>query len=166
MTRSFLRRRFGLHRLSACHPVSDALLGVEFVQTRFRLARREPVSARVLEKSLMSAQLQYNGDYNDLLVNQYLPVADMACSARLSGRSIRSLGWRAGNCAPFENSRRRTIRRHMRCLCGDRPLAGGGGHSRRDGSLEQMDTERDLLLSLRALMTRIRRLIGDLILNN
>ena len=80
-----------------CHPVSDALLGVEFMQdylsrwlveSRFLRAFSENALARLYE--------QYYGDYNELLVNLYLPVAEMAVLCALEGCSIRPLALESG----------------------------------------------------------------------
>ncbi|MEA4939965.1 MAG: DUF6179 domain-containing protein [Christensenella sp.] len=80
-----------------CHPVSDALLGVEFVQDYLS---RWLVEGRFLrafsEGALTRLYEQYYGDYNDLLVNLYLPVAEMAVLCALAGRSIRPLALESG----------------------------------------------------------------------
>ena len=68
-----------------CHPVADELLGVTFVQDY--LSRWLTVSRflRAFSKeALIRLYTQYYGDYDDLLVNLYLPVAEMAVLCALA----------------------------------------------------------------------------------
>jgi len=80
-----------------CHPVSEALLGVEFVQDYLS---RWLVESRFLrafsENALVRLYEQYYGDYDDLLVNLYLPVAEMAVLCAVAGCSIRTLALESG----------------------------------------------------------------------
>jgi hypothetical protein len=75
-----------------CHPVADALLGVTFVQDYLT---RWLVESRFLrafsEEALVRLYERYYGDYNDLLVNLYLPVAEMAVLCALANAPVRQL---------------------------------------------------------------------------
>ena len=73
-------------------PVSDALLGVSFVLDYLRRWLVESAFLRALEeKPLRHLYERYYGDYNDLLVNLYLPAAEAAVLCALAGKSVKSL---------------------------------------------------------------------------
>ncbi len=75
-----------------CQPVSDALLGVLFVQDYLRRWLTESAFLRALDENLLRQLYErYYGDYNDLLVNLYLPAAEAAVLCVLAGKPAKAL---------------------------------------------------------------------------
>ena len=136
-----------------CHPVSDALLGVEFVQdylsrwlieSRFLRAFSEDALKRLYE--------QYYGDYNDLLVNLYLPVAEMAVLCALAGRSIRPLALESGELRAVSERLAQADESAAHALLAaatDRALEEAGIRGAMDRTY-LLDTARDFWVRLRA----------------
>ncbi|MPM79294.1 hypothetical protein SDC9_126327 [bioreactor metagenome] len=136
-----------------CHPVSDALLGVEYM---LDYLRRWLVESRFLrafsEDSLRTLYERYYIDSMDLLVNLFLPVAEMATLCALAGAPIGRLALAPAEYASVgqlllqmdEQAAQRYI-----LAASDRAVAQLG----LDGEpvLEEMrQTARDLLFRLRA----------------
>jgi len=75
-----------------CQPVADAQLGVTFL---LDYLARWLVESRLLrafsKESLIHLYERYYGDYDDLLVNLYLPVAEMAVLCALANKPVRPL---------------------------------------------------------------------------
>ena len=75
-----------------CQPVSDALFGVSFVLDYLHRWLVESAFLRSLEeKPLRHLYERYYGDYNDLLVNLYLPAAEAAVLCALADQPVHSL---------------------------------------------------------------------------
>lgn len=75
-----------------CQPVSDALLGAEYIQDFFRRLLAENTFLRAFSAdALLSLYEKYYIDYADLLVNLYLPAAEMATLCALAGTPVRAL---------------------------------------------------------------------------
>lgn len=75
-----------------CHPVSDALLGAEYMLDYLRRWVAESVFLRAFPAETLRALYQrYYIDYEELLVNLYLPVAEMATLSALVQSPIREL---------------------------------------------------------------------------
>ena len=136
-----------------CHPVSDALLGVEFVQDYLS---RWLVESRFLrafpENALVRLYEQYYGDYNELLVNLYLPVAEMAVLCALAGRSIRPLALESAELRAVSEKLAQADDSAASALLSaatDRALEEAGIRGAMDRAY-LLDTARDLLVRLRA----------------
>ncbi len=136
-----------------CHPVSDALLGVEFVQDYLS---RWLVESRFLrafsEGALVRLYEQYYGDYNDLLVNLYLPVAEMAVLCALAGRSIRPLALESAELRAVSEKLAQADDSAASALLSaatERALEEAGIRGAMDRAY-LLDTARDLLVRLRA----------------
>ena len=75
-----------------CHPVADTQLGVTFLQDYLARWLPERRALRAFsEDALVRLYEQYYGDYNDLLVSLYLPVAEMAVLCALANVTVRPL---------------------------------------------------------------------------
>lgn len=75
-----------------CQPVSDALLGAEYMQDYLRrLLAENALLLAFPREALLSLYETYYIDYADLLVNLYLPAAEMAVLCALSGAPVRGL---------------------------------------------------------------------------
>ena len=75
-----------------CHPVSDALLGAEYMLDYLRRWVAESVFLRAFPAEALRALYQrYYIDYEELLVNLYLPVAEMATLCALIHAPVRGL---------------------------------------------------------------------------
>lgn len=75
-----------------CQPVSDLLLGAEYIQDFLRRLLVESTFLRAfLKESLLSLYERYYIDYADLLVNLYLPAAEMAALCACAGVPVRKL---------------------------------------------------------------------------
>lgn len=75
-----------------CHPVSDALLGAEYMLDYVRRWVAESVFLRAFPAEALRALYQrYYIDYEELLVNLYLPVAEMATLCALMHSPVRAL---------------------------------------------------------------------------
>lgn len=75
-----------------CQPVSDALFGAEYIQDFLRRLLAENTFLRVFSAdALLSLYEKYYIDYADLLVNLYLPAAEMATLCALAGVPVRTL---------------------------------------------------------------------------
>lgn len=75
-----------------CQPVSDALFGAEYIQDFLRRMLAENTFLRVFSADiLLSLYEKYYIDYADLLVNLYLPAAEMATLCALAGVPVRTL---------------------------------------------------------------------------
>jgi len=75
-----------------CQPVSDARLGAEYIQDFLRRLIAENTFLRAFsEEALLSLYERYYLDYADLLVNLYLPAAEMATLCALAGVPVRGL---------------------------------------------------------------------------
>ncbi len=136
-----------------CHSVSDALLGVEFVQDYLS---RWLVESRFLrafsEDALKRLYEQYYGDYNDLLVNLYLPVAEMAVLCALAGRSIRPLALESAELRAVSERLAQADDSAAHALLSaatDRALEEAGVHGAMDRAY-LLDTARDFWVRLRA----------------
>lgn len=136
-----------------CHPVSDALLGVEFVQDYLSRWLVESRFLRAFSKeALVRLYEQYYGDYNDLLVNLYLPVAEMAVLCTLAGRSIRPLALESGELRAVSDKLTKTDDATANALFSaatDRVLEEAGVRGAMDRAYLS-ETAQDLLVRLRA----------------
>lgn len=75
-----------------CHPISESLLGVEYLLDYLRHWLLESVFLRAFStEALESLYKRYYIDYEDLLVNLFLPVAEMATLCALVNAPVRSL---------------------------------------------------------------------------
>ena len=75
-----------------CQPVSDALLGAEYMLDYLRRWVAESVFLRAFPAEALRALYQrYYIDYEELLVNLYLPVAEMATLCALVQSPVRGL---------------------------------------------------------------------------
>jgi len=75
-----------------CQPVSDALLGAEYIQDYLRrLLAENALLLAFSQEALLSLYETYYIDYADLLVNLYLPAAEMAVLCALSDAPVRGL---------------------------------------------------------------------------
>jgi hypothetical protein len=75
-----------------CQPVSEGLLGAEYMRDFLRCLLAENTFLRAFsEEALLSLYERYYLDYADLLVNLYLPAAEMAVLCALAGASVRGL---------------------------------------------------------------------------
>lgn len=75
-----------------CHPVSDSLLGVEYLLDYLKRWLAESAFLRAFSSETLTALYErYYGDYNDLLVNLYLPAAEMAVLCALAEQPVREL---------------------------------------------------------------------------
>ena len=75
-----------------CHPVSDALLGAEYMLDYLRRWVAEAAFLRAFPAEALRALYQrYYIDYEELLVNLYLPVAEMATLCTLMQSSVLEL---------------------------------------------------------------------------
>ncbi len=75
-----------------CHPVPETLLGVEYMLTYLRRWLMESAFLRVFPAdALRSLYMRYYVDYEDLLVNLFLPVAEMATLCALAKAPVQSL---------------------------------------------------------------------------
>ena len=75
-----------------CQPVSESLLGAEYMQDYLRRLLAENALLRALPReALLSLYQRYYVDYADLLVNLYLPAAEMAPLCVLAGESVLTL---------------------------------------------------------------------------
>ena len=75
-----------------CQPVSDALLGAEYMQDFLRRLLAENTLLRALPReALLSLYGRYYVDYADLLVNLYLPAAEMVSLCACAGESVSAL---------------------------------------------------------------------------
>ncbi len=75
-----------------CIPISETLLGVEYINEYLRRLMLEHAFLRKFSPSLLEYvyQSQY-GDYDGLLVNLYAPVAEAAVGRALAGKSVKNL---------------------------------------------------------------------------
>lgn len=75
-----------------CQPVSDAQLGPEYIQDYLRRLLAENTFLRAFSgEALLSLYEKYYIDYADLLVNLYLPAAEMAVLCALAGAPVHGL---------------------------------------------------------------------------
>lgn len=75
-----------------CQPVSERLAGVEYMLDYLRRWLTESAFLRALDAGLLRALYEgYYGDYNDLLVNLYLPAAEAATLCALADQPVRKL---------------------------------------------------------------------------
>ncbi len=75
-----------------CQPCSNTLLGVAYVQDYLRRWLVESAFLRGFpEDALLRLYERYYGDFDGLLVNLYLPVAEMAVLCALGNAPVRSL---------------------------------------------------------------------------
>lgn len=75
-----------------CHAVEDTLFGAEFMQEYLRRLLTESLFLRAFsEEALRALYANYYIDYVDLLVNLFLPAAEMAILCALAGESVRQL---------------------------------------------------------------------------
>lgn len=75
-----------------CQPVSDALLGAEYIQDYLRrLLAENALLLAFSQEALLSLYETYYIDYADLLVNLYLPAAEMAVLCAFAGAPVRGL---------------------------------------------------------------------------
>jgi hypothetical protein len=75
-----------------CQPVSEEVLGAEYMQDYLRRLLAESAFLRVFSAETLRALYEnYYIDYVDLLVNLYLPAAEMATLCALAGAPVRGL---------------------------------------------------------------------------
>ncbi len=75
-----------------CHPVTDTLLGAEYIAEYLRRLLTESQFLRAFpEDALRALYKRYYDDCDGLLVNLYLPAAEMAILCALAERPVRSL---------------------------------------------------------------------------
>lgn len=75
-----------------CHPVSESLLGAEYMQEYLRRFILENTFLRAFPADAIRALYErYYIDYSDLLVNLYLPAAEMSILCALAGEPEESL---------------------------------------------------------------------------
>ena len=75
-----------------CQPVSDSLLGAEYIQDYLRRLLAENALLRALgREELLALYQRYYLDYADLLVNLYLPAAEMVSLCALTGEPVLAL---------------------------------------------------------------------------
>jgi hypothetical protein len=75
-----------------CQPVSDSLLGAEYIKDFLRRLLAENSFMRALPREAMLALYErYYVDYADLLVNLYLPAAEMVSLCALAGEPVFAL---------------------------------------------------------------------------
>ena len=75
-----------------CDPVPDALLGAEYIaEYLLRILTESRLLRAFAPETLRALYARYYVDYEDLLVNLCLPVAEMALLCALAGRSVRAL---------------------------------------------------------------------------
>lgn len=75
-----------------CQPVLDGLFGAEYIQDFLRRMLAENTFLRAFSAdALLSLYEKYYIDYADLLVNLYLPAAEMATLCALFGAPVRAL---------------------------------------------------------------------------
>ena len=136
-----------------CHPVSDALLGVEFVQNYLLRWLVESRFLRAFSKeALVRLYEQYYGDYNDLLVNLYLPVAEMAVLCALAERPICGLALEREELSAVSKTLTQAddlTANALLAVASDRVLAEAGIRGAMDRAY-LLDTARDFWIRLRA----------------
>lgn len=101
-----------------CQPVSDALCGVEYVLDYLRRWLTESALLRAYSReTLIDLYERYYGDYDDLLVNLYLPVMEISVLCALANAPVqvlrlseaeRATAWRH-ICAEDETAARKKI---------------------------------------------------------
>ena len=136
-----------------CQPVADALLGVTFLQDYLTRWLVESRFLRVFSReALVRLYEQYYGDYDDLLVNLYLPVAEMAVLCALANRPVLPLALEPAELAlvsaKLAQADEAAAQQELSAAV-DGALAEAGIH----GALDRaylLDTGRDLLVRLRA----------------
>lgn len=75
-----------------CQPVSDSLVGAEYMQDYLRRLLAENTLLRALgREALLALYQRYYLDYADLLVNLYLPAAEMVSLCALTGEPVLAL---------------------------------------------------------------------------
>ena len=136
-----------------CHPVSESLLGAEYMQEYLRRLILENTFLRAFPADALRALYErYYIDYSDLLVNLYLPAAEMSILCALAGESEKSLSLspeeltRVGNLlseASREDAERMMQHAAQDALCA-RNLGGDGLRA------YMQHTAQDLLVRLRA----------------
>ncbi len=136
-----------------CHPVSEALLGAEYMQDYLRRLLAESSFLRAFSaEALLPLYQSYYLDYADLLVNLYLPAAEMAVLCALTGEDVRALSLSAAGIARTgamlaqveESQARERMQNAVVCALKDCGLSGDFLHD----YLGQ--TAQDLLVRLRA----------------
>ena len=136
-----------------CHPVADSLLGVTFVQDYLTRWLAESRFLRAFtEDALVGLYERYYGDYNDLLVNLYLPVAEMAVLCALANAPVHplTLGYHELSLvsAKLAQADEPAAQRELNTAV-DYALTETGLHGAMDRAY-LLDTARDLLVRLRA----------------
>ncbi|MCE5189980.1 MAG: DUF6179 domain-containing protein [Eubacteriales bacterium] len=139
-----------------CQPVSDSFSGVEYMLDYLKRWLTESAFLRAFPReSLVELYEQYYGDYEDLLVNLYLPAAEAAILCALSNAPVRALRPGEGQhaesirliCAPDEADARNAVFMAAKRACEE--LCSGSAFAR--DYLEQ--TALDLMVRLRATYT-------------
>jgi hypothetical protein len=75
-----------------CRPVQDSLLGAEYMREYLRCLLAESSFLRAFApETLRALYMRYYIDYADLLVNLYLPAAEMATLCALAEEDVRAL---------------------------------------------------------------------------
>ena len=75
-----------------CHPISESLLGAEYLREYLRHWLQESAFLRVFPAdALQTLYTRYYIDYEDLLVNLFLPVAEMSTLCSLVNAPVQSL---------------------------------------------------------------------------
>ena len=75
-----------------CHPIDEALLGAEYLKAFLRRLLSENMFLRAFSQETLGAlYARYYIDYSDLLVNLYLPAAEMATLCALAGEPVVAL---------------------------------------------------------------------------
>jgi hypothetical protein len=136
-----------------CRPVVEELLGVTFVQDYLTRWLVESRFLRAFSKeALVRLYERYYGDYNDLLVNLYLPVAEMAVLCALADAPVRQLALGETELATvsreFSQAKETIVLASLNAAV-DRALAETGMHGAMDRAY-LLETARDLWIRLRA----------------
>ncbi len=136
-----------------CQPVADSLLGVTFLQDYLARWLVESRFLRAFSKeALVRLYTQYYGDYDDLLVNLYLPVAEMAVLCALANVPVRPLALGEAELAAVSQALSQADETAMLAKLNaavDRALEETGVRGAPDRAYLQ-DTVRDFLVRMRA----------------
>lgn len=137
-----------------CQPVSDALLGVEHVLDYLRRWLTESALLRACSReTLIDLYERYYGDYDDLLVNLYLPAMEIAVLCALAKVPVQMLrlseaeqaaAWRQ-ICAADEAAARKKIHAAAERACNELRCTGAFARAYAE------QTALDLMTRLRAI---------------
>lgn len=140
-----------------CQPVPDALLGIEYLLEYLRCWLAESRLLRCFSKeALVRLYERYYGDYDGLLVNLYLPVAEMATLCALAEMPVRALSLseeELGRAAEMLTQADETSAQTGLADAVNRVLDEAGVSGERD-RVYLLDTARDLRIRMRAAIAR------------